>query len=116
MARELFACLEAAPDIEAVTQSLSIATFRYLPPGVAPGAAAAEAYLNELNAAVLTATQRGGEAFLSNAVIEGRFLLRACITNFRTARADVEALPGIIREAGTRLDREMRPAELGKPA
>jgi hypothetical protein len=45
-------------------------------------------------------------------VIGGRFLLRACIVNFRTAMQDVEALPGIVTRLGRELDREMRPAAL----
>ena len=28
--------------------------------------------------------------------VDGQFLLRACICNFRTTLADVEALPGIV--------------------
>ena len=41
-----------------------------------------------------------GEAFVSNAVVGGRYALRACITNFRTTAADVEALPEIVRRHG----------------
>ncbi len=54
----------------------------------------------------------GGELFVSNHVIDGTYLLRACITNFRTTVADVEAVPGIVTRAGAELDREMRPEEL----
>jgi len=36
--------------------------------------------------------QDGGEAYVSNAVLKGRMLLRACIVNFRTTAADLEAL------------------------
>ena len=38
--------------------------------------------------------QRGGEIFVSNAVIGGRYALRACIVNFHTTAADVEARAG----------------------
>jgi hypothetical protein len=34
--------------------------------------------------------------------------------NFRTTQADVEALPGLVVELGDALDREMRPAALGR--
>ena len=47
-----------------------------------------------------TALQRGGEAFVSNAVVDGRYVLRACIVNFHTTRADVEALPAIVVRVG----------------
>ena len=51
-------------------------------------------YLDALNEEMLERIQRGGEAFVSNAVVGGRYLLRACIVNFNTDRADVDALPG----------------------
>jgi len=44
--------------------------------------------------------QDGGEAFISNAVIGGKTLLRACIVNFRTTIADVRALPEIVSRYG----------------
>ena len=47
--------------------------------------------------------------FLSNAVVRGTFLLRACIVNFRTTLADVEAVPGIVVRHGAAVDRELRP-------
>jgi hypothetical protein len=34
-------------------------------------------------------------------VLDGRFALRACITNFRTTRADVERMLAVVRELGT---------------
>jgi hypothetical protein len=53
--------------------------------------------------------QKSGEAFLTNAVIGGAFVLRACIVNFRTSLADIRALPGIIVRLGGALDAELRP-------
>ena len=47
------------------------------------------AYLNELNTDLLTELQAGGEVFLSNALVDGRYALRACIVNFRTTARDV---------------------------
>jgi hypothetical protein len=32
--------------------------------------------------------------------VDGRFALRACITNFRTTKADIDQTIEIIREAG----------------
>ena len=57
-------------------------------------------YLDALNRALLDAMQRGGDAFVSNAIVSGRYVLRACIVNFHTALADVQALPEIVRRAG----------------
>ena len=104
----------AHPELELLTQALSITTFRFVPRDLRPrlGDAAVEGYLNTLNQAVLDRTQREGEAFVSNAVIRGRYALRACIVNFHTAPADVEALPAIIARAAARLDAELRPADL----
>ncbi len=114
-ARELFDCMAAAPGIEAVTQGLSIATFRYVPADLAPGDASVDAYLDRLNAELLTRLLRGGEAYVSNAVVDGRYLLRACITNFRTTSADVQALPEIVTRLGREVDAEIRPDDLGRP-
>lgn len=117
LSAHLFARLAHHPAFEAVTQGLSIATFRYVPPDLRPrtGTEAVEAYLDRLNRQVLADLERGGEAFVSNAVVRGRFVLRACIVNFNTSVEDVEALPGIVAAAGERIDRRERPAELGRP-
>ncbi|NIR29434.1 MAG: aminotransferase class V-fold PLP-dependent enzyme [Gammaproteobacteria bacterium] len=112
LAATLYETLQGEDDFEAVTQGLSITTFRYVPADLA-ARAEAESYLNELNAELMARVQRSGEAYLSNAVIEGRFLLRACITNFHSSVEDVRALPGIVRRHGEALDRELRPAPLG---
>ena len=47
--------------------------------------------------------QRDGEAYLSNAMIGDRFALRACIVNFRTQPADVDALLAAIRRVAARI-------------
>ena len=68
-------CWRAHPEFEAMTQSLSITTFRYVPPDLRPqlGSTRSSSYLNELNQNLLTAVEKSGEAFLSNALIGGRF-------------------------------------------
>ena len=107
LARALYELVDAHPDLEAFTCDLSIATFRYVPRDLRgdPGAAG---YLNELNRELLERLQRGGEAFVSNAVVGEAFLLRACIVNFRTELADVEAVPGLVARIGAEVDRELR--------
>ncbi len=114
LSRALAAAVGAHPELEPLTQSLSIATFRCVPRDL--GARLAEPavaeYLDDLNRAVLDRVQREGEAFVSNAVVVGRYALRACIVNFHTGEADVEALPGIVARVGARLDAELRPAAL----
>jgi glutamate/tyrosine decarboxylase-like PLP-dependent enzyme len=92
--------LLAAPE-------LSICCFRYLPPSwqsksKSPGAVASPE-LDQLNNQIMLAVQRGGRAYVSNATIRGSFALRACITNFRTTRADIDETLEIIREAAREL-------------
>ena len=105
LARQLAEAVQQTPELELVTQALSITTFRYVPDRLraSVGTEATERLLNQLNEALLDRLQRSGEAFVSNAVVDGRYLLRACIVNFHTAGADVEALPGIV----VRLGRQM---------
>jgi glutamate/tyrosine decarboxylase-like PLP-dependent enzyme len=115
LARRLFERCAAHPALEAATLGLSIATFRFVPPGLAARRAepAVASYLDALNRALLERLNASGEAFVSNAVVGGRFLLRACIVNFRTSEADVDALPEIAARHGRALDAELRAPALG---
>jgi len=112
LAQELYRLVEAQPELQAFTQGLSITTFRYVPPDLTPGSQQVEAYLNQLNAQLLTHLQSSGEVFLSNAVVRETFLLRACVVNFRTSLEDIEALPGIVLRIGREMDAAMRTANL----
>ena len=112
LAAELFSLLPRFPELQAFTRSLSIATFRFNPPDLARAAAEAEPYLDQLNSELLTRLQNSGEAYLSNAVVQGRFALRACIVNFRTSSGDLAALPPLVVRIGRQVDAELRPAIL----
>ena len=61
-----------------------------------------------MNRTLLDRLQRGGEVFLSNAVINERYLLRACIVNFHTEQHDVEATAEIVARVGRGIDVELR--------
>jgi glutamate/tyrosine decarboxylase-like PLP-dependent enzyme len=87
-------------ELEPYRQNLSIATFRYRPAARQGRGDLDEEYLNALNQEILNRIQVGGEAFISNAVVDGRYYLRACIVNFRTTEADVRAVPGIVVKIG----------------
>jgi len=100
LASKLFGIVKKTPDLEAFTNNLSITTFRYAPETTDKNNEDRESYLNELNTAILTRLQEGGEAYVSNAVVNGKYLLRACIVNFRTDHKDIEALPEIILRLG----------------
>src|SRR5262249_37208505 len=108
MAESLYRHVDAHPELEAATLGLSIATFRYVPRDLR-GAPTAEPYLNALNETLLARLKIGGQLFVTNAVVDGRFLLRACIVNFRTTEADVAAIPAIVAALGSRVDAELRP-------
>jgi aromatic-L-amino-acid decarboxylase len=113
LARYMGALVEARPDFELVCPvGLSICCFRYLPSDLPGSPGDADAYLNMLNSRLMTAIQLDGRAFVSNAVLDGRFVLRACIVNFRTEAEDVTATIDVAAELGARLDAELRPAEL----
>jgi glutamate/tyrosine decarboxylase-like PLP-dependent enzyme len=99
LARHLYDVVDAHPELEACTCELSITTFRYVPSDIPPDVDREE-HLTALNRALLERLQSGGEAFVSNAVVEGRYMLRACIVNFRTTRTDVEALAEIVVRHG----------------
>ena len=58
------------------------------------------------------AIQSDGRVYISNAVLGGRFVLRACVVNFRTEAADMDAVLEVAEEIGSRLDKELRPAAL----
>ena len=88
---------------------LSITTFRYVPPDLHGTDSNVADYLNDLNRELLTRLQRGGEAYLSNAIIGGKYALRACIVNFRTTLQDVKELLPLVVRLGKELDGEMRP-------
>jgi glutamate/tyrosine decarboxylase-like PLP-dependent enzyme len=86
------------PELEAVSQSLSITTLRFVPSDY-PAGQVAEEYLNQLNEQLLNELQREGAVFLSNAVVEGKYCLRACLVNFRTTARDVvDTLQIIVRK------------------
>ena len=111
LAGTLYKLVDADAELEALSTSLSITTFRYVPRDLR-GRQDAESYLNQLNSNLLTRLQASGEAFLSNAVVRGKFALRVCIVNFRTSLHDIEALPKLITRLGTDVDAEMRAQEV----
>jgi glutamate/tyrosine decarboxylase-like PLP-dependent enzyme len=112
LARAMYDAAGGHPELEPVTQHLSITTFRFVPLGLPNEPSTIEPYLNNLNEELLNRLQTCGEAFVSNAIVEGKYVLRACIVNFRTTLADVEALPEIVVRLGRKLDSEMRPEAL----
>jgi glutamate/tyrosine decarboxylase-like PLP-dependent enzyme len=113
MAAYLGERLTAATDFELLAApELSICCFRYVPAALRTqlksasetASDAIDAELDQLNTNIMNLVQRGGRAYLSSATIQGKFALRACITNFRTSRADIDETLEIIREAARGLE------------
>lgn len=110
LSERLYELVDAHPSFEALTQGLSITTFRYVPVDLRANMHADDvaAYLDQLNRALLERIQRSGAVFVSNAVVRGHYVLRPCIVNFNTTLADVEALPEIIERLGREVDESLR--------
>lgn len=110
LARHLHTLMTGHADFQALSQNLSISTFRYVPGDLRSqlGSAEVETYLNQLNQELLTRVEKSGEAFLSNAIIGNVFALRACIVNFHTSIEDVESLPGLLARLGKEADQTLR--------
>jgi len=96
----LFEEAQKHPELEAVTQNLSITTLRYIPLNYAQDERIDETFLNTLNEKLLNELQQGGEVFLSNAVVADKYCLRACIVNFRTSQKDIHEIIEIIVRKG----------------
>jgi glutamate/tyrosine decarboxylase-like PLP-dependent enzyme len=100
------------PELEAVTQNLSITTLRYVPLDL-PNDKDREDHLNKLNEDLLNKLQLGGEVFLSNAVVNKKYCLRACIVNFRTSGKDIEEVIEIIVKEGRKVARKLADESMG---
>ncbi len=80
-----------ADDFELLAPvELSICCFRYI---------SSATDLDKLNERIMERVQKGGRAYLSNATVNGHFALRACITNFRTTKNDIDETVAAIRDA-----------------
>lgn len=102
-ARYLAALIEADADLELIAPvPLNIVCFRFAPVGMDCGA------LNRVNEEILLRIQESGLAVPSSTTIDGKFSLRAAITNHRSRKEDFDMLA----EAVSRMGREIA-AELG---
>lgn len=113
LSRRMAQVVAAHPHLELLTQHLSITTFRFVPTDLRHSSENDDVrpYLDELNQKLLDRLQREGQTFVSNAIVNGTYVLRACIVNFHTTVADVEALPAIVAAVGRDLDSRMRSAQ-----
>jgi aromatic-L-amino-acid decarboxylase len=106
--------VEASEDFELLAPvTLGICCFRYVPADLRRGLEdegkrdETDARLDNLNERVMHRVQRGGEAYVSNALLRGRFALRASITNYRTTRRDIDFTLEVIRRAARKEGKEV---------
>jgi len=99
LAAYLADAVRAAPDFELMAPpGLSVVCFRFVHPSATDDASHAA-----LNKRLLERLQLGGEAFLTSTELHGRFVLRACIVNYRSTRADIDRMLDAIRAIGGEL-------------
>ena len=92
VAQHLASAIAASDDFELLAPApLSIVCFRY------------RGGDDAFNKRLMVDVQRDGDSYLSNAMIGGRFALRACIVNYRTTRDDADRLLATIRRVAARI-------------
>ncbi|HLV93700.1 MAG TPA: pyridoxal-dependent decarboxylase [Candidatus Acidoferrales bacterium] len=88
-ARRLAALIEQEPELQIMAPvELSAVCFLYAGSGDLP-----EPKLKELNLEILRRIIARGQIYLSNATLQSKFCLRACITNHRTTDSDIDCVP-----------------------
>jgi glutamate/tyrosine decarboxylase-like PLP-dependent enzyme len=96
--------VRSAADLELMAPpSLSVVCFSFV-----DRSRPDEERLTSLNRALLERLQLGGEAFLTSTELRGRFVLRACIVNYRSVREDIDRMPSPPRRIAQSLPRPRR--------
>jgi glutamate/tyrosine decarboxylase-like PLP-dependent enzyme len=94
--------VRSSTDLElAAPPSLSVVCFRF-----AGNRDRDDEAMTALNRTVLERLQLGGEAFLTSTELRGRYVLRACIVNYRSRREDVDRMLEAVRAIGQELLRQ----------
>jgi glutamate/tyrosine decarboxylase-like PLP-dependent enzyme len=84
LARTLTDAIDTEPELERLAPvALSAVCFRYV---------GASVDLNALNRSILDKVIRRGRVYISNAMIDDKFALRACVVNHRSTEEDVRAV------------------------
>jgi glutamate/tyrosine decarboxylase-like PLP-dependent enzyme len=100
LARQLADLVDVDPEFERLAPvPLSIVCFRYRPSGWRDD----DDRLDVLNKTIMEEVQTGGEAFLTQAVLNGRVALRATVLHYGTTGDDLAALLEVVRRTGRRL-------------
>lgn len=98
LAQYLAACADEAPQLERLAAApLNIVCLRYR------AASMNEAELEALNREILFSIQESGEALPSHTMIDGKFAIRAAITNHRTRKDDIDHFISLLLRFGSTL-------------
>lgn len=89
LAQFLYQLAEHSPEVEATSCYLSITTLRFVPQ-VPKGLDNQQ--LNTLNQRILAKLQHQGMSFPSHTWHQGKYLIRVCIVNLNTTKADIKQL------------------------
>jgi glutamate/tyrosine decarboxylase-like PLP-dependent enzyme len=97
LARYLEQRIEWSPGFELRFKGpLSIVCFRYVPTEIAGD----EGAIDALNKKIMEHMQAAGEAFVTSATLDSRFVLRACILHYDTVEADIDAMLQAVKSIG----------------
>ena len=95
-AQRLAAAVASSPALELLAPvELSAVCFRHL-----LGKDTSEEERNRFNLALLKRIVARGRVYLSNAMLQGKFCLRACIVNHLTKESDIDAVVPEVLAAG----------------
>ena len=92
LARYFHARIEAAGFEVGPPPELSVATYRWVPPGATPEDA------DRFNQSLVDAMRRDGRLFISSTLLDGRFTLRMAALAFRTHRRTIDLAIRVLRE------------------
>jgi glutamate/tyrosine decarboxylase-like PLP-dependent enzyme len=92
LAAYLASRIRESGDLELLMEpTLSIVCFRYRPSGESGD-------LNDINKRIMETMQAEGRAFVTQAMLNGAFWLRANVLHYATTREDIDALIEVVRE------------------
>lgn len=103
LARSMEAAIRASSNLELLGDvGLNIVCFRYIPSQESKKTASLPE-INALNEEIVIRLQESGVGVLSSTMLDGRFAIRAAITNHRTKESDVERILKKIESLGNEL-------------
>ncbi|MEM7538587.1 MAG: pyridoxal-dependent decarboxylase [Chloroflexota bacterium] len=109
LARHMASIVNETPEFEMICPPvMSICCFRYVPTDFDTDSPSALEYLNNLNSAIEAALIEDGRALVSRTELNGRRVLRACISSRAVTRESVDEAMRLMLAYGRSLDGQMR--------